>query len=103
MSQSELIFTSSHTISDVNELASDIGRECERLISIYGSENTNEIVAKCIEVLEMLETLMSEREKLNDEIRMLKEKIQGMECRKSVKEENQKAFEKVKKRFWVEF
>lgn len=94
---------SSHTISDVNELASDIGRECERLISIYGSENTREIVAKCIEVLEMMETLMSERVKLDEEIKTLQEKIQQLECRKNVKEENQKAFEKVKKGFWVEF
>lgn len=97
MSSSEIIFQSNFSVSDLNKLASEIGKECEKLISNHGVESSSEIVGKCIEALEMLEAFSMEREKLNAEVKELQEKIFDLESRKTLKDENQKAFEKVKK------
>ncbi|KAG5666651.1 hypothetical protein PVAND_014667 [Polypedilum vanderplanki] len=82
------------SLSDINELACEIGKECEKLIANFGHENTNEIVTKCITALEMLENMSNEREKSINEIQDLQEKILQLEKVKTEKTENQKAFEK---------
>lgn len=85
--------------TELNELASSIGRECERLIEFVGGEKVNEMVGKCIQALEMVEVLINERDKLREEVGELQEKIAALENRKIMRDENQKAFEKVKKSF----
>jgi hypothetical protein len=84
------------SLADINELASEIGKECEKLIANFGSENTNEIVTKCITALEMLETFSNDREKMTNEVQDLHEKVSMLERGKFEKAENQRAFEKVR-------
>lgn len=84
------------SLNDINDLASEIGKECEKLIAAFGPENTNEIVTKCITALEMLEVLSNEREKASFEIQDLQDKVRQLEKGKLEKSETQKAFEKVK-------
>lgn len=84
------------SINDINELATEIGQECERLIAAYGIDNINEIVSKCITALQMLEKMSKENETANQEIYELHEKICALEKGKLEKVESQKAYEKVK-------
>ena len=84
------------SINDINELASEIGKECERLIAEHGIDDINEIVSKCITALQMLEKMSKENETANQEIYELHEKICALEKGKLEKVESQKAFEKVK-------
>ncbi|XP_070505185.1 RILP-like protein homolog isoform X1 [Chironomus tepperi] len=82
------------SINDINELASEIGKECERLIATYGIDDINEIVSKCIIALQMLEKMSKENETANQEIYELHEKICALEKGKLEKVESQKAYEK---------
>lgn len=91
------------SLNDINELASDIGKECERLIATYGIDNANEIVSKCITALQMLEKLSNEREKAIQEVSEMQEKISALEKGKLHKVESQKAYEKVCSLKLIEF
>ncbi|XP_070493024.1 RILP-like protein homolog isoform X1 [Chironomus tepperi] len=82
------------SINDINELASEIGKECERLIATYGIDDINEIVSKCIIALQMLEKMSKENETANQEIYELHEKICALEKGTLEKVESQKAYEK---------
>ncbi|KAG5667196.1 hypothetical protein PVAND_015187 [Polypedilum vanderplanki] len=82
------------SVVDVYDLASDIGKECEKIIDTYGTESVQSLIPKCITALEMLEAFASEREMVANELQELNAKIMKLETEKVERTESRKRFEK---------
>lgn len=82
-------------VVDVYDLATDIGKEYERIIDRYGTDAVTGIMPKIINTLELLEALATKNERENAIIQELREKIAQLESEKSEKAEYRRRFERV--------
>ncbi|XP_065364181.1 RILP-like protein homolog [Calliphora vicina] len=81
-------------VVDVYDLASDIGKEYEKIIDRFGTEAATGLMPKIINTLELLEALATKNERENATIQELKDKISQLESEKSEKAEFRRRFEK---------
>ena len=81
-------------VVDVYDLASDIGKEYEKIIDRFGTEAATGLMPKIINTLELLEALATKNERENATIQELKDKIAQLESEKSEKAEFRRRFEK---------
>lgn len=88
------------SVVDVYDLASEIGKECEKIIDMYGSDSVLTLMPKVINALELLEALASRNESENSQVQELSEKIAQLETDKLEKAEYRKKFEKVSTAFY---
>lgn len=83
------------SVVEVYDLASDIGRECEKIIDEYGAAAVAQLIPKVINALEKLECLASQNERENSVLEELNHRIHCLETEKSEKAEYRKRFDKV--------
>ncbi|XP_004536387.1 RILP-like protein homolog [Ceratitis capitata] len=81
-------------VYDVYGLATDIGRECERVIDRFGIDAVSTVLPKVINTLELLEIFVDKNEKENVTIKELREKITQLENEKSEKAEHRRRYER---------
>lgn len=81
-------------VVDVYDLASDIGKEYEKIIDRFGTEAATGLMPKIINTLELLEALATKNERENATIQELRDKIAQLESEKSEKAEFRRRFEK---------
>ncbi|XP_017965092.1 RILP-like protein homolog isoform X2 [Drosophila navojoa] len=81
-------------VVDVYDLASDIGKEYERIMDRYGTDAVSGLMPKIINTLELLEALATKNERENTTIQELREKIAQLESEKLEKAEFRRRFEK---------
>lgn len=109
------------TVVDVYDLASNIGKDFERLIDKFGAESVTNLMPKVsftsvfslffmnivifqlqvISALELLEVFASRNERENEEILGLKSIIERLETEKEEKKEGRQKFEKVCLYAWM--
>lgn len=70
------------SVVDVYDLASDIGKECEKIIDCYGAEAVTALMPKVVNALEMLETLANQNENENTNMQMLSDRVASLESEK---------------------
>lgn len=83
-------------VVDVYELASDIGKECEKIIEKFGADSVTHLMPVVINTLELLEAVTAKSERDTITIQELNEKIQKLEGDKLEKAEYRKRFEQVR-------
>lgn len=83
------------TVVDVYDIASEIGKECEKIIDQYGADAVTSLMPKVINALENLEYLATKNERENTLLSELKSKISQLENDKLEKAEYRRKFEKV--------
>lgn len=83
------------TVVDVYDIASDIGKECEKIIDKYGADAATSLMPKVISALELLEYLATKNERENTHLIELKARISQLENDKLEKAEYRQKFEKV--------
>lgn len=83
------------SVVDVYDIASEIGKECEKLIDAYGNDSIATLMPKVINALELLESLATKNERENTIVQELTAKIQQLESDKIGKAEDRQRFEKV--------
>lgn len=84
-------------VVDVYELASDIGRQCEKIIEKFGADSVTNLMPVVINTLELLEAVTAKSERDNTTIQELNERIQKLEGDKIEKAEYRKRFEQVRR------
>lgn len=84
------------TVVDVYDLASDIGKECEKIIECFGTEAVTAIMPKVVQSLEMLEQLASRNENENATIQVLSDRIACLENEKIEKAVFRERLQKVR-------
>ncbi|KAL7288085.1 hypothetical protein TKK_0017873 [Trichogramma kaykai] len=82
------------SVVDVYDIASEIGKECEKLIDTYGSDSITSLMPKVISALELLENLATKNERENTQVQELTAKISQLESDKIGKAEDRQRFEK---------
>lgn len=70
------------SVVDVYDLASEIGKECEKIIDCYGAEAVTSLMPKVVNALEMLETLANQNENENTTMQMLSDRVASLESEK---------------------
>uniref|UniRef100_A0A0K0DXG3 RH1 domain-containing protein n=1 Tax=Strongyloides stercoralis TaxID=6248 RepID=A0A0K0DXG3_STRER len=81
------------TVIDVYDLASEIGKDFERLAEEYGTEAITRIMPKVISALETLESLAKKNSEESDEVMMLKNTIHILENEKKLRLKERNSFE----------
>lgn len=81
-------------VVDVYDIASDIGKEYEKIIDRFGNDAVTGLMPKIINTLELLEALATKNEQENSTIQELRDKITQLESEKLEKAEFRKRFEK---------
>lgn len=81
-------------VVDVYDLASDIGKECEKIIDHFGPDSVTSLMPKVINALELLEALATKNERENATVQELNDRISQLESEKLEKAEFRKRFEK---------
>lgn len=81
-------------VVDVYEMATDMGKEIERMVHIYGVEAMTLLVPKVITTLELLETFAAINEDEHSQIDDLKSKVEQLESEKIGKAEDRLKHEK---------
>lgn len=89
------------TVVDVYDIASDIGKECEKIIDQYGADTVTALMPKVISALELLENLATRNERENTLLHELQAKISQLENDKLEKAEYRQKFEKVRIIFFL--
>ncbi|XP_063993054.1 RILP-like protein homolog isoform X2 [Diachasmimorpha longicaudata] len=84
------------SVVDVYDIASEIGKECEKLIDIFGTEAVTGLMPKVINALELLENLATKNEREITTVQELTTKISQLENDKIGKAEDRQRFEKEK-------
>ncbi|KAL1502704.1 hypothetical protein ABEB36_007811 [Hypothenemus hampei] len=87
-------FSGDVTVVDVYDIASDIGKECEKIIDRYGPDAVTALMPKVISALEMLENLATKNERENTLLNELQLKISQLENDKLEKAEYRQKFER---------
>lgn len=87
--------TSEVSVVDVYDIASEIGKECEKLIDSYGADSITNLMPKVINALELLESFATKNERENTMVQELRTKISQLESDKIGKAEDRQRFEKV--------
>ncbi|XP_012282697.1 RILP-like protein homolog isoform X2 [Orussus abietinus] len=82
------------SVVDVYDIASEIGKECEKLIDVFGADSVTGLMPKVINALELLENLATKNERENSMVQELKSKISQLESDKIGKAEDRQRFEK---------
>ncbi|XP_025837561.1 RILP-like protein homolog isoform X3 [Agrilus planipennis] len=82
------------TVVDVYDIASDIGKECEKIIDTFGADAVTSLMPKVINALELLENLAIKNERENTLILDMKSKITQLENDKIEKAEYRQKFER---------
>lgn len=82
------------TVVDVYDIASDIGKECEKIIDRYGADAVTSLMPKVIGALELLEGLATKNERENTQVSELRSKIAQLENDKLERAEYRQRFEK---------
>lgn len=70
------------SVVDVYDLASDIGKECEKIIDCYGAEAVTALMPKVVNALEMLESLAGRNENENTTMQVLSDRVALLESEK---------------------
>jgi len=83
------------TVVDVYDIASEIGKEFERIIDTNGVDLVSKVLPKVISALEHLENFASKNEKENNVLQELTAKITRLEMEKIEKAEDRQRFEAV--------
>lgn len=91
----EYAVVSDISVVDVYDIASEIGKECEKLIDSYGVDSVTNLMPKVIHALELLENLATKNERENTTVQELQAKISQLESDKIEKAEDRQRFEKV--------
>lgn len=99
----EMVLSDEVSVVDVYDLASDIGKECEKIIEIYGTSSVTELMPKVINALELLEALATKNEGENTQAQELNDRIAQLETDKLEKAEYRKRFEKVNQFLSINF
>ncbi|KAH8420340.1 hypothetical protein KR009_009455 [Drosophila setifemur] len=81
-------------VVDVYDLASDIGKEYERIMDRFGTDAVSGLMPKIINTLELLEALATKNERENATIQELRDKVAQLESEKLEKAEFRRRFEK---------
>ncbi|KAH8286622.1 hypothetical protein KR018_001812 [Drosophila ironensis] len=81
-------------VVDVYDLASDIGKEYERLMDRFGTDAVSGLMPKIINTLELLEALATKNERENATILELREKVAQLESENQKKAELRRCFDK---------
>jgi uncharacterized protein (UPF0305 family) len=84
------------SVVDVYDIASEIGKEFEKIIDAYGTEAVTSLMPKVINALEHLEGLATKNERENTTVQELKARIAQLESDKVEKAEDRQRFEKVR-------
>lgn len=82
------------SVVDVYDIASEIGKECEKLIDLFGVESVTNLMPKVINALELLENFATKNERENSMVQELSAKISQLESDKIGKAEDRQRFEK---------
>lgn len=82
------------SVVDVYDIASEIGKECEKIIDQFGAEAATSLMPKVINALELLENLATKNERENTQLQDLRGKILQLENDKIEKAEYRQRFEK---------
>ncbi|KAG4078400.1 hypothetical protein HA402_013111 [Bradysia odoriphaga] len=82
------------SVVDVYDLASDIGKECEKIIDLFGADSLLKLMPKVINVLELLETIATRNESENTRLQELNDRIAHLECEKQEKAVFRQRFDK---------
>lgn len=93
----ELVLSAVEDVSvvDVYDLASDIGKECEKIIDLFGADSVTSLMPKVINALEMLEAMASRNERENSVVQELNDRITQLESEKIEKAIFRERFQKV--------
>lgn len=81
------------TVEDVYDLASELGKDFERIIDSFGPEAVESLMPKVIRVLEHLELICTGHDDLDTEVDSLKTKVIRLEKEKQQKAQNKIKFE----------
>ncbi|XP_008546142.1 RILP-like protein homolog isoform X1 [Microplitis demolitor] len=82
------------SVVDVYDIASEIGKECEKLIDLFGAEAVTGLMPKVINALELLENLATKNEREITTVQELTSRISQLENDKIGKAEDRQRFEK---------
>ncbi|XP_069680149.1 RILP-like protein homolog isoform X2 [Periplaneta americana] len=82
------------SVVDVYDIASEIGKEFEKIIDAHGTEAVTSLMPKVINALEHLEGLATKNERENTTVQELKARIAQLENDKVEKAEDRQRFEK---------
>lgn len=87
------------SVVDVYDLASDIGKECEKIIDCYGTEAVTALMPKVVNALEWLESLASRNENENTTIQTLSDQVTYLESEKLERAVHRERLQRVSN-FW---
>lgn len=82
------------SVVDVYDLASDIGKECEKIIDLFGADSVTALMPKVITVLELLEAMATRNESENTRMQELTDRIAHLESERQEKAVFRERFEK---------
>jgi len=83
------------SVLDVYDIASEIGKEFEKMIDVYGTDAVTSLMPKVINALEHLEDLATKDEREKNVVQELRARIAHLESDKVEKAEERLRFEKV--------
>lgn len=83
------------SVVDVYDLATNIGKECEKIIDLYGAETVTSLMPKVINALELLEALANRNECENSKMQKLIDRITHLESEKQERAVFRERFQKV--------
>lgn len=86
------------TVVDVYDIASEIGKEFEKMLNgqTSGADAVTSLMPKVVNALEHLERLATKNERENTTVQELKARINHLETEKIEKAEDRQRFEKVR-------
>lgn len=92
----EVILHAAEEISvvDVYDLATNIGKECEKIIDLYGADAVTSLMPKVINALELLEALANRNESENSKMQKLTDRIAYLESEKQERAVFRERFQK---------
>lgn len=85
----------SMSVVDVYDLASDIGKECEKIIDLFGADSVTALMPKVINILELLEAMATRNESENTKLQELNDRIAHLECEKHERAMFRERYQKV--------
>lgn len=83
------------SVVDVYDLATNIGKECEKIIDLFGADAVTSLMPKVINALELLEALANRNECENSKMQKLTDRIAYLESEKQEKALFRERFQKV--------
>lgn len=84
------------SVVEVYDIASDIGKECEKIIDLFGADSVTALMPKVINVLELLEAMATRNESENTKFQELNDRIAHLESEKHERAMFRERYQKVK-------